>query len=324
MSRVLITGAAGQDGTILAKQLTRQGRHLHGMVKPGTETATLQRYVPELTLIECDLSRPTDVRDVIREVEPELVFNLGGFTAPGESWKHEAEVRAVNVDAVEVMLEEVHRGANVRFFQASSASIFEGVDVIPQTEKTTRSPRSPYAVSKVDAMTLVDEARQRGVFATSAILYNHESPLRGPGFVTRRISMAVARIAQGQQDYLELGDIDVARDWGWAPDYTRAMMLMIQADVPHDYVLATGISHRLSFFLSKAFEAVGITDWRDKVRVDEDRIRGTDTNLLVGDARSAYVELGWRHTVDFDSMAKLMVQHDVQLLTDPESLWTID
>ena len=324
MSRVLITGAAGQDGTILAKQLTRQGRHVHGRVKPGTEAATLQRYVPELTLIECDLARPTDLRDVIREVEPELVFNLGGFTAPGESWKHEAEVRAVNVDAVEVMLEEVHRAANVRFFQASSASIFEGVDVIPQTEKTTRSPRSPYAVSKVDAMTLVDKARQRGVFATSAILYNHESPLRGPGFVTRRISMAVARIAQGRQHYLELGDIDVARDWGWAPDYTRAMMLMIQADVPHDYVLATGISHRLSFFLSKAFEAVGIADWRDKVRVDEDRIRGTDTNLLVGDARSAYVELGWRHTVDFDSMAKLMVQHDVQLLTDPESLWMID
>ena len=324
MSRVLITGVAGQDGTILAKQLTRQGRHVVGLIKPGTDPATLQRYVPDVALIECDLASTTDLRDAIREVEPELVFNLGGFTAPGESWKHEAEVHAVNVDAVEVMLEEAHRTANVRFFQASSASIFEGVDVIPQTEKTTRSPRSPYAVSKVEAMKLVDQARQRGIFATSAILYNHESPLRGPGFVTRRISMAVARIAQGKQDYLELGDIDVARDWGWAPDYTRAMMLMIQADVPHDYVLATGISHRLSFFLSKAFEAVGITDWRDKVRVDEDRIRGTDTNLLVGDARSAYVVLGWRHTVDFDSMAKLMVQHDVQLLTDPESLWTID
>ena len=324
MSRVLITGVAGQDGTILAKQLTRQGRHVVGLIKPGTDPATLQRYVPDVALIECDLASTTDLRDAIREVEPELLFNLGGFTAPGESWKHEAEVHAVNVDAVEVMLEEAHRTANVRFFQASSASIFEGVDVIPQTEKTTRSPRSPYAVSKVEAMKLVDQARQRGIFATSAILYNHESPLRGPGFVTRRISMAVARIAQGKQEYLELGDIDVARDWGWAPDYTRAMMLMIQADVPHDYVLATGISHRLSFFLSKAFEAVGITDWRDKVRVDEDRIRGTDTNLLVGDARSAYVELGWRHTVDFDSMAKLMVQHDVQLLTDPESLWTID
>jgi GDPmannose 4,6-dehydratase len=324
VSRVLITGVAGQDGTILAKQLTRQGRHVVGLIKPGTDPATLQRYVPDVALIECDLASTTDLRGAIREVEPEVVFNLGGFTAPGESWEHEAEVHAVNVDAVEVMLEEAHRTANVRFFQASSASIFEGVDVIPQTEKTTRSPRSPYAVSKVEAMKLVDQARQRGIFATSAILYNHESPLRGPGFVTRRISMAVARIAQGKQDYLELGDIDVARDWGWASDYTRAMMLMIQADVPHDYVLATGISHRLSFFLSKAFEAVGITDWRDKVRVDEDRIRGTDTNLLVGDARSAYVELGWHHTVDFDSMAKLMVQHDVQLLTDPESLWTID
>ena len=324
MSRVLITGAAGQDGTILGTQLTRQGADIYALIKPGTDTALLQCYLPAATRIECDLSDSTSVRDVLREVQPEWTFNLGGFTAPGESWKHEEEVRAINVDAVQVMLEQIESIPGARFFQASSASIFEGVDVIPQTEKTPRSPRSPYAVSKADAMELVNRARDRGVFATSAILYNHESPLRGPGFVTRRISMAAARIAAGQQEYLELGDVDVARDWGWAPDYTRAMALMIQADVPHDYVLATGISHRLSFFLAKAFEAVGISDWHGKVRVDQDRIRGTDTNLLVGDARAAYLELGWRHTVDFDSMAHVMVQHDVQLLTDPESLWTID
>ena len=324
MSRVLITGAAGQDGTILASQLTHQGAEIAALIKPGTDTSTLRRYVPGITCLECDLADPPALREAIRDFQPQWIFNLGGFTAPGESWKHEEEVRAINVDAVQVMLEEAQALPEARFFQASSASIFEGVDVIPQTEKTPRSPRSPYAVSKADAMELVNRARDRGVFATSAILYNHESPLRGPGFVTRRISMAVARIAAGEQEYLELGDIEVARDWGWAPDYTRAMALMIQAQVPHDYVLATGISHRLSFFLAKAFETVGISDWRERVRVDQDRIRGTDTNLLVGDARAAYLELGWRHTVDFDSMARLMVQHDVQVLTDPESLWTID
>ena len=126
------------------------------------------------------------------------------------------------------------------------------------------------------------------------------------------------------QDHLDLGDIEVARDWGWAPDYTRAMTLMLRADVPHDYVLATGISHRLSFFLDKAFQAVGIDDWQDLVRSDSDRIRATDTNLLVGDARAAYTELGWRHTVDFDDMARRMVRHDVALLDDPDALWTID
>ena len=324
MVRVLITGAAGQDGTILATQLGRQGADIHALVKPGTDATQIRRYVPQAVVIEADLSDVAAMRSIIDDVSPGEVYNLGGFTAPGESWSHPEEVQAVNVDAVRVMLERVETIDGCRFFQASSASIFEGVDVIPQTERTPRSPKSPYAVSKVEAMNLVDQARDRGVFATSAILYNHESPLRGPGFVTRRITMAVARIAAGMQDHVDLGDIEVARDWGWAPDYTRAMTLMLRADVPHDYVLATGISHRLSFFLDKAFQAVGIDEWQDLVHSDSDRIRATDTNLLVGDARSAYLELGWRHTVDFDDMARRMVRHDVALLDDPDALWTID
>ena len=324
MLRVLITGAAGQDGTILATQLARQGADVHALVKPGTDFSQIRRYVPDATVIEADLADASEMRTLIGEVSPGEVYNLGGFTAPGDSWNHPEEVQAINVDAVRVMLERVEKLDGCRFFQASSASIFEGVDVIPQTERTPRSPKSPYAVSKVDAMNLVDQARGRGVFATSAILYNHESPLRGPGFVTRRISMAVARIAAGLQEHLELGDIEVARDWGWAPDYTQAMTLMLRAPVPHDYVLATGISHRLSFFLDKTFQAVGIEQWQELVQSDSDRIRATDTNLLVGDARSAYLELGWRHTVDFDDMARRMVKHDVALVTDPEALWSID
>ena len=324
MVRVLITGAAGQDGTILATQLARQGADIHALVKPGTDTYPIRRYVPQATVIEADLSDAAAMSSIIDDVVPSEVYNLGGFSAPGESWNHPEEVQAVNVDAVRVMLERVEKIGGCRFFQASSASIFEGVDVIPQTERTPRSPKSPYAVSKVEAMNLVDQARDRGVFATSAILYNHESPLRGPGFVTRRISMAVARIAAGRQDHLDLGDIEVARDWGWAPDYTRAMTLMLRANVPHDYILATGISHRLSFFLDKAFKTVGIDEWQDLVRSNSDRIRATDTNLLVGDARAAYVELGWRHTVDFDDMARRMVCHDVALLDDSDSLWNID
>ena len=324
MVRVLITGAAGQDGTILATQLAGQGADIHALVKPGTDATQIRRYVPSATVIEADLSDAPAMRSIIDDLSPGEVYNLGGFTAPGESWKYPEEVHAVNVDAVRVMLERVEKLDGCRFFQASSASIFEGVDVIPQTERTPRSPKSPYAVSKVEAMNLVDQARDRGVFATSAVLYNHESPLRGPGFVTRRITMAVAQIADGKQEHLDLGDIEVARDWGWAPDYTRAMTLMLRADVPHDYVLATGISHRLSFFLDKAFETVGIDQWQDLVRTDSDRIRAGDTNLLVGDARAAYTELGWRHTVDFDDMARRMVRHDVALLEDPDALWTIE
>lgn len=318
--RALITGAAGQDGTILSTQLHREGHSVVGLVKPGTSVDLLRRYVPTIEVIECDLEDHRTLRSLIHEVRPEEVYNLGGFTAPGESWTHAQEVHRVNVESVAVLLEAM-RGTDARLFQAASASIFEGADAIPQTERTRRAPRSPYAESKAAAMDLVDQARSSGTFAVSGILYNHESPLRGDQFVTRRISMAVARIATGIQETVELGDIEVARDWGWAPDYTRAMTMMLRADIPHDYVLATGISHRLSFFLARAFAAVGIADWRARVVTSSDRTRASDTNMLVGDSAAAYRELGWRHSVDFDSMAAAMVHHDLDLLRDPQTLW---
>ena len=321
--RALVTGAAGQDGTILCTQLSRQGAHVVGMVKPGTDTSLLQRYVPDAEVVEGDLADADALRRLAVDAGPDEVYNLGGFTAPGESWDHQQEVRRVNVDAVAALLSAVEELPHARMFQASSASIFEGVDRSPQTERSERAPKSPYAVSKSDAMDLVNAARDRGVFAVCGILYNHESPLRGESFVTRRITMAVARIAAGLQDVVELGDIETARDWGWAPDYVRAMQLMVRADVPHDYVLATGISHRLSFFLQKAFATAGIHEWQAHVVRTTDRTRPVDTNILVGDSRAAYLELGWRHTVDFDSMAGIMVRHDMALLDDPEALWGI-
>lgn len=320
--RILITGSAGQDGTILATQLARQGHDIVGLIKPGTSGEQLHRYVPNATVIECDLADDLLLGSTIREFEPSEIYNLGGFTSPGESWDNEDEVLRINVESVRAILDAARSVDNAHVFQASSASVFEGADVIPQTERTTPSPKSPYARSKVAAMDLVDRARKDGLFAVCGILYNHESPLRGEQFVTRRVSMAVARIAAGMQQSLELGDIEVARDWGWAPDYTRAMTLMLRADVPHDYVLATEISHRLSFFLTKAFAAVGIDDWRDFVVSSVDRKREVDTNLLVGDSTAAYRELGWRHSVGFDDMAAAMVRHDVALLADSNALWT--
>ncbi len=320
--RILITGAAGQDGTILATQVSRQGHEVVGLVKPGTDTHLLSRYVPSTQILECDLADHIRLSGIVKDFAPEEIYNLGGFTSPGDSWDNEDEVTLINVESVRALLDSVRNIESTRIFQASSASVFEGADTIPQSERTARSPKSPYARSKVAAMDLIDSARKSGRFAVSGILYNHESPLRGEQFVTRRITMAVARIAAGMQQSVELGDIEVARDWGWAPDYTRAMTLMLRADVPHDYVLATEISHRLSFFLKKAFEAVGITNWRDYVISSADRRREVDTNLLVGDSSAAYRELGWRHTVGFDDMASAMVHHDAQILADPDALWT--
>ena len=321
--RALVTGAAGQDGTILCTLLRREGADVTALVKPGTSTDHLLRYAPGTTVVEQDLADTKGLRSTVTDASPHEVYNLGGFTAPGESWSHEDEVRVVNVDAVAAILEAVETLPDCRMFQASSASIFEGVDRAPQTERMEREPKSPYAVSKRDAMDLVDDARDRGAHAVAGILYNHESPLRGENFVTRKVTMGVARIAKGLQSVIELGDIETARDWGWAPDYVRAMQLMVRADVPHDYVLATGISHRLSFFIDKAFAAAGIDDWHDLVISTADNSRRVDTNLLVGDSRAAYLELGWRHTVDFDSMAAIMVGHDMALLDDPEALWQI-
>lgn len=322
--RALVTGAAGQDGTILATQLAREGADVVGIVKPGTDVALLLRYSPGITVVECDLGDVEALRATVRDVAPDEIYNLGGFTAPGDSWHHLEEVRRINVDAVAGLLDAMTSLPGTRLFQASSASIFEGIDMSPQTERSRRVPQSPYAQSKADTMDLVNAARdERGVFAVCGILYNHESPLRGAGFVTRRITMGVARIARGLDDTLELGDIEVARDWGWAPDYVGGMRLMLRAKVPHDYVLATGVSHRLSFFLNKAFQAADISDWTPFVVSDSHRHRASDTNKLVGESRAAYVELGWRHTVDFDDMAAIMVRHDIALLEDPDALWQI-
>ncbi len=323
--RAIITGATGQDGVILASMLAARGVETFGLVKPGASVDQLLAYAPRVSVVEVDLADSDSLHSVVSEIAPTHVWNFGGFTAPGESWDHAAEVEQINVDAVSAIIAAlVGQGSGARLFQAASATVFEGSDRSPQTEATEFSPKSPYAKSKARAMELVREARStHGLFACSGIFYNHESPLRGENFVTRKVSMSVARIAAGMSDSLELGDIEVARDWGWAPDYVRATMLMLTADTPRDFVLATGISHRLSFFVSKAFAAAGISNWQDYVVSTASNTRVDDTNLMVGDSRSAYLELGWRHTVDFDSMAAIMVGHDMALLQDPWAKWEI-
>lgn len=321
--RALITGAAGQDGTILATLLSRQGVDVIGLVKPRTEYSRLQRYVPSIEVRDVDMADVDALHALIGEEKPTHVWNFGGFTAPAESWGAEEEVFRINTEAVEALLAAASSLAEpARFFQASSSHIFEGTDRSPQDETFELSPASPYARSKAQALTSVRRYRDdEGLFAVSAVLYNHESPLRSDNFVTRKISKAVARIAAGQQDTLRLGDIEVARDWGWAPDYVRAMLMMLTADDPRDFVLATGISHRLSFFVKRAFAAAGISDWQSHVVASESD-RPVDTNKMVGNPRAAYLELGWRHTVDFDGIAKRMVQHDIAELADPDLLWT--
>ena len=325
----LITGAAGQDGTLLSTFLARNGWHVVAVVKPGTDTTTFQRYVPSADIREVDLESTSSLGELVFATAPDWVANLAGISSITESQKYPELTQRVNVDAVRAILDALIEVAATtstepRFFQATSATIFEGVDRIPQNEQMEPSPKTPYARSKYEALQMVAVAREaEGLFAVSGILYNHESPLRGPDFVTRKISRAVARIAAGQQDVLELGDIEVARDWGWAPDYVHAIMLMLNADVPKDYVISTGVSHRLSYFLKKAFEAAGISDWSRYVVSTASNQRPVDTNLLVGDSSAIKKDLGWRSTVDFDSIARIMVEQDMELVRNSDHLWPI-
>lgn len=324
--KALITGVAGQDGTILSQALIKEGFQVTGLIKPGTGAETLLRYAPEVEIREVELSDQDAVEKVVVDTEPNEIYNFGGISSIVESVNNPELTHQVNVGSVQAILRGMQalqrKSLAPKLVTAASGTIFEGVDKAPQTEETIPIPKSPYAQSKAQVIELLKTARETdNLFATAAILYNHESPLRGEGFVTRKISMAVAKISQQKQDILELGDIEVARDWGWAPDYVRCMRLMLDAPTPSNYILATGISHRLSFFVQRAFAAVGITNWQDYVVSTSDNMRKVDTNLLVGDSRKAYIELGWRHTVDFDRIATEMVKYDIELLNNPAALW---
>jgi len=326
--RALVTGAAGQDGTILSARLCREGAEVFAVLKPGSDASEYVLYAPTASVVECDLADADGLHRLVLDVEPNEIYNLGGVSSIMESVNNPEMTIQVNVDAVRSLVAGIRElqmkgTVETRLLEAASGTVFEGADRSPQTERSDFSPETPYARSKAMAIQLLDEARRDGLFTVSAILYNHESPLRGDRFVTRKITKAVARIAAGLQDVVELGDIEVARDWGWAPDYVTGMRSMLAAPEPKDFILATGISHRLSFFIKKAFEAAGVSDWRDHVVADTPQGRPVDTNILVGDSRAAYKELGWRHTVDFDSMAKAMVEYDMALLGDPEALWAI-
>jgi GDPmannose 4,6-dehydratase len=224
----------------------------------------------------------------------------------------------INTLAVVTLLDEIRAmreatGRDVRFYQASSSEMFGSPAVSPQTEQTTFHPRSPYGVAKSAAHFLTMNYRESyGLFACSGILYNHESPLREPHFVTRKITAGVAAIAQGRADRLKLGTLDVSRDWGWAPDYVRAMWLMLQHDKPGDYIVATGRSRTLHDFLTAAFSCVGVDDWSGHVVTDEGLLRPAEVVGLVGDASKARVELGWEPTVPFEEIVSRMVRHDLE------------
>lgn len=309
MSRVLITGVTGQDGSYLAESLTALGHEVHG-TRQGAEEST----VPGVVGHQIDLGQP-GIGDLVRELRPDVVYNLAAISSVYGSWQQPDATARINglvvADLLAAARELSSAGHEVRLVQASSAEIFGLPAEVPQTESTPVRPSSPYGAAKAYAHSLVGLYRSAGVWASSCILYNHESPRRPTTFVTRKITRAAALISTGQQDRLELGNLTARRDWGWAPDYVDALQRAAAAERPDDYIIATGVSHSVEDFVAAAFSRVGIENWRDHVDVSDDLLRPGDAPMQLGDASHARRVLGWAPTVGFDGIVAAMVDADL-------------
>ena len=317
--RALITGVTGQDGMYLSELLLAKGYEVFGLVRGqnNPKAATVAAELPEVRQLTGDLTDLSSLLRALASSQPDEVYNLGAISYVAYSWQNAHLTTEVTAQGVLNMLEAVrlHSGADlgrVRFYQASSSEMFGRVQEVPQRETTLLWPRSPYGVAKVFGHYMTINYRESyGMHASSGILFNHESPRRGPEFVTRKVTQAVARIALGRQKQITLGNLEARRDWGFAGDYVEAMWRMLQQDEADDYVVATGEAHSIRDLLDVAFEHVGVDDWSDKVVQDPAFFRPAEVDMLIGDPAKARERLGWSPTVGFQELVRMMVDSDL-------------
>jgi GDPmannose 4,6-dehydratase len=310
----VVTGITGQDGHYLADLLLREVVDVHGVVRAGTKPAGVR---PAVTIHDALMTDAESVAAVIDAVEPDFVFHLAGMSSVAASWENPVYATEVNALSTAALLDACLRaqdrtGKPIVIVNASSCEIFAGSPESPQTETTPVRPISPYGASKALGHSLCQIYRARGLEASNAILYNHESPRRPTSFVTRKITKAVADIAVGRQDRLTLGDLSVRRDWGWAPDFVDAMYRMAVHGKGDDFVVATGVAHSIADFAAAAFAVAGISDWQELVISDENLIRPAERAAMVGDATKAWDSLGWKPTKSFQEIVVAMVESDLQ------------
>ena len=305
--RALITGITGQDGSYLAELLLEKGYEVHGTVRRASTTNfwRIEHLLDRIHVHPADLLDQLSLIRVIDETRPHELYNLAAMSFVPASWDQPMLTGEFNSQGVTRALEAVrHVDPAIRFYQASSSEMFGKVREVPQTEQTPFYPRSPYGVSKVFAHYITVNYRESyNLFAVSGILFNHESPRRGLEFVTRKVTDGAARIKLGLADSLSLGNLDAHRDWGFAGDYVRAMWLMLQQELPEDYVVATGVSHSVRELVDIAFARVGL-DWQKYVRLDPALLRPAEVDHLLGDATKAREELGWRTSIDFKQLVE--------------------
>jgi len=345
MKKALITGITGQDGSYLTELLLEKGYEVHGLIRRASTFHTVRidhlyqdPHVRDarLFLHYGDLTDSTNIARMIEKYQPDEIYNLGAqshvrvsFDCPEYTADTDAMGTLRLLDAIK------DSQVKTRFYQASTSELYGKVQEVPQRETTPFYPRSPYAVAKLYGFWIVKNYRESyGLHASNGILFNHESPRRGETFVTRKITMAVARIHRGLQDCLYMGNIDARRDWGYAKDYVRMMWMMLQQDTPDDYVVATGEMHTVREFIEKSFARVGrAIEWRGKgvdevgidtttgktvVRIDPRYFRPAEVEQLLGDPSKAKAKLGWIPEVKFEELVKIMVDGDLRLLDNPK------
>ncbi len=324
MPRAFITGITGQDGQHLAEFLHAKGYEVFGLVKGQNNPRMVQmrEEFPYIQPVPGDLADLPSLIKAVEYAQPDEVYNLGAISFVAMSF-NQAELTA-NITGLGVLrvLEAIRMvgGATnnpIRLYQASSSEMFGKVRETPQTERTPFHPRSPYGCAKVFGHDIVVNYRESyDLFACSGILFNHEGPRRGLEFVTRKVTNSVARIKLGLQKEIALGNLESKRDWGYAGDYVKAMWLMLQRDQPDDYVIATGKTYSIEELVQLSFAEVGIENWRDYVRQDPKFFRPAEVDLLIGDSTKARTELGWEPEVDFPTLIKMMVAHDMKFESD--------
>jgi GDPmannose 4,6-dehydratase len=319
MARALITGITGQDGSYLAELLLEKGYEVHGMVRrSSTETfERIEQIRDRITLHQGDLLDQRSLVDTLRASEPDEIYNLGAMSFVAASWVQPtltAEFTGVGVTRILEAMREVCPEA--RFYQASSSEMFGKVLEVPQTEETPFYPRSPYGVAKAYGHFITVNYRESyDLFATSGILFNHESPRRGLEFVTRKITWHAAAIKLGLADKLALGNLDAQRDWGYAKDYVEAMWLMLQQDHADDFVIATNTTHSVRDCVEVAFDQAGVDGWERYIEIDQQFVRPAEVDQLIGDYSKAERELGWAPKTSFEELIRLMVDADLKLLS---------
>lgn len=320
MKRALITGVTGQDGMYLSRLLLSKGYEVYGLVRGqnNPKIKTINDWAPEVNILTGDLLDISSLVRALNVAQPDEVYNLGAISFVAYSWENAQLTSDVTGKGVLNMLEAIRLYApndpeKVRFYQASSSEMFGRVQEVPQRETTLLWPRSPYGVAKVFGHYMTINYRESyGMHASSGILFNHESPLRGPEFVTRKISIAVARIALGLQEQLALGNLDAKRDWGFAGDYVEAMWRMLQQEEADDYVISTGETYSVREYLDIAFNHVNISDWEKHVFQDPRFFRPAEVDLLIGDSAKAHEKLGWERKVSFPELVTMMVDADLE------------